>query len=192
MFSFQLKLAVINILSSRIFTEAEILPLLIGAIALGPSEVEVAGDVAIKKIDLEKVLRNKDTVNSLFNLYLGVSLQVFFIVFTSYIILCCCKIIQVKVISAILNHRLIKKFCILALESFFQKLDESDRVLPATIPIKLKLMPLLMRSPVAVQTFPCNIKVNYIYLCQVFLERFFPFQFSFQFFNSRSELRLKA
>ncbi|CAG9538848.1 unnamed protein product [Cercopithifilaria johnstoni] len=111
-----LKLAVINILSSKIFTEAEILPLLIGAIALGPNEVEVAGDVAIKRIDLEKILRNKDTVNSLFNLYLGSSLQ---------------------------------------------KLDESDRVLPATIPIKLKLMPLLMRSPVAVQTFPCNIKVAF-------------------------------
>ncbi|OZC07251.1 hypothetical protein X798_05730 [Onchocerca flexuosa] len=111
-----LKLSVIKLLSSVIFTEAEILPLLIGAIALGPSEVEIAGDVAIKKIDLEKVLRNKDTVKSLFNLYLGLSLQ---------------------------------------------KLDESDRVLPATVPVKLKLMPLLMRSPVAIQTFPCNIKVAF-------------------------------
>ncbi|KAL3985719.1 Proteasome stabiliser family protein [Acanthocheilonema viteae] len=111
-----LKLAVIKIVSSKIFTEAEILPLLIGATALGPSDVEVAGDVAIKKIDLEKVLRNKDTVNSLFNLYLGLSSQ---------------------------------------------KMDKRDRVLPATIPIKLKLMPLLMRSPVAVQTFPYNIKIAF-------------------------------
>ncbi|EFO27762.2 hypothetical protein LOAG_00726 [Loa loa] len=111
-----LKLSVIKVLSSVIFTEAEILPLLIGAIALGPSEVEIAGDIAIKKIDLEKVLRNKNTVNILFNLYLGLSLQT---------------------------------------------LDENDRVLPATIPIKLKLIPLLMKSPVAVQTFPYNIKVAF-------------------------------
>lgn len=67
---------------SSVFSEAEILPLLIGATALGPSEVEVAGDVAIKKIDLEKVLRNKDTVNSLFSLYLGLSRQVTFIMLT--------------------------------------------------------------------------------------------------------------
>lgn len=80
--SFQLKLAGINVLSSKIFTEAEILPLLIGAVAVGPTEVEVAGDLAIKKIDLEKVLENKDTVNNLFNLYLGLSLQVTYIVLT--------------------------------------------------------------------------------------------------------------
>ncbi|MCP9264700.1 hypothetical protein DINM_022843 [Dirofilaria immitis] len=109
-----LKLSIIKVLSS-IFTEAEILPLLIGATANGPSEVEIAGDVAIKKIDLQKVLRNKDTVNSLFNLYLGLSLQ---------------------------------------------KLDEGDKVLPATVPIKLKLMPLLMKSLVGIQTFPNNIKFS--------------------------------
>ncbi|EJW84428.1 hypothetical protein WUBG_04660, partial [Wuchereria bancrofti] len=108
-----LKLSVIKVLSSMVFAEAEILPLLVGAVALGPGEVELAGDVTMRKIDLEKVLRNKDTVNSLFNLYLG------------------------------LSH---------------QKLEESDKVLPATIPIKLKLMPLLMKSPVAVQTFPYNIR----------------------------------
>ncbi|VDK85675.1 unnamed protein product [Litomosoides sigmodontis] len=111
-----LKLAVINILSSKIFDEAEILPLLIGAVALGPTEVEVAGDLAIKKIDLEKVLENKDTVNSLFNLYLGLSLQ---------------------------------------------NCDEQDAILPASVPIKLKLMPLLMRSHIAIQIFPCNIKVAF-------------------------------
>ncbi|VIO98641.1 Uncharacterized protein BM_BM3047 [Brugia malayi] len=111
-----LKLSVIKVLSSMVFAEAEILPLLVGAIALGPGEVELAGDIAIKKIDLEKVLTNKDTVNSLFNLYLG------------------------------LSH---------------QKLEESDKVLPATILIKLKLMPLLMKSPVAVQTFPHNIRVAF-------------------------------
>ncbi|KAM3717041.1 Proteasome adapter and scaffold protein [Dirofilaria immitis] len=110
-----LKLSIIKVLSS-IFTEAEILPLLIGATANGPSEVEIAGDVAIKKIDLQKVLRNKDTVNSLFNLYLGLSLQ---------------------------------------------KLDEGDKVLPATVPIKLKLMPLLMKSLVGIQTFPNNIKIAF-------------------------------
>uniref|UniRef100_A0A1I8EZK5 Vac14_Fab1_bd domain-containing protein n=1 Tax=Wuchereria bancrofti TaxID=6293 RepID=A0A1I8EZK5_WUCBA len=111
-----LKLSVIKVLSSMVFAEAEILPLLVGAVALGPGEVELAGDVTMRKIDLEKVLRNKDTVNSLFNLYLG------------------------------LSH---------------QKLEESDKVLPATIPIKLKLMPLLMKSPVAVQTFPYNIRVAF-------------------------------
>uniref|UniRef100_A0A915PHK3 ARM repeat superfamily protein n=1 Tax=Setaria digitata TaxID=48799 RepID=A0A915PHK3_9BILA len=111
-----LKLSVIKILSSEIFTEAEILPLLIGATALGPSEVEMAGDIIIKKIDMENVLKNVNTINSLFNLYLGSSPQ---------------------------------------------KLDENDRILPASIPIKLKLIPLLIRSPVAVETFPYNIKIAF-------------------------------
>uniref|UniRef100_A0A158Q7N0 Non-specific serine/threonine protein kinase n=1 Tax=Elaeophora elaphi TaxID=1147741 RepID=A0A158Q7N0_9BILA len=138
-----LKLAVINVLP-RIFTEAEMLPLLIGATALGPSEVEIAGDVAIKKIDLEEVLRNKDTVDTLFSLYLGLPLQVTFN--TKY------------AIRGISSH---KQYLTVHKGAFFQKLDERDRVLPATIPIKLKLMPLLMRSPVAVQDFPSNIKVAF-------------------------------
>lgn len=77
-FILQLKLSVIKVLSSTIFTEAEILPLLIGATALGSDEVEIAGDIAIKKIDLKKALENRSTVNTLFSLYLGLSLQVTF------------------------------------------------------------------------------------------------------------------
>lgn len=77
--SFQLKLAVVKVITSGIFAEAEILPLLIGAVALGPGEVEIAGDVAIKRINLDEVLNSKDVVKSLFNLYLGGSSQAIFL-----------------------------------------------------------------------------------------------------------------
>lgn len=57
-----------------------------------------------------------------------------------------------------LRSKVLTLKCLFLLQ--FQGGVESDRVLPATVPIQLKIMPLLMRSPAAVKMFPCNMKVS--------------------------------
>lgn len=52
------------------------MPLLIGAVAVGPDEVEMSGDMALKKINLIDALKNKGTIDALFRLCLATSEEV--------------------------------------------------------------------------------------------------------------------
>uniref|UniRef100_A0A0N5A806 Integrator complex subunit 7 n=1 Tax=Syphacia muris TaxID=451379 RepID=A0A0N5A806_9BILA len=66
-----LKIAVLKIVSSNLFTDQERFPLLLLASANGPDEVESAADSAMRRISIDDMIGDKDVCKELLALYLG-------------------------------------------------------------------------------------------------------------------------
>uniref|UniRef100_F1KQ69 Proteasome-associated protein ECM29 n=1 Tax=Ascaris suum TaxID=6253 RepID=F1KQ69_ASCSU len=110
------KVAIVKVLSSACFNDADVLPLLTIGVANGCDEVEFVAESGMKKIDIGEAVKEKQVIDKLYSLYLG---------------------------------------------NAAKEIPRDEQLPSASVQLKLRILPLLIRSSVAATTFPFNIKVAF-------------------------------
>ncbi|KHN87201.1 Proteasome-associated protein ECM29 -like protein [Toxocara canis] len=180
------KVAVLKVLSSAHFKDVDILPLLPLALASGCNEVEFAADAAMKKVDVGEALKEKQVVDKLFSFYLGsaskVKVAVLKVLSSAHFkdvdilpllplaLASGCNEVEfaadaamkkVDVGEALKEKQVVDKLFSFYLGSASKDTPKEDQVPHASVRLKLRIMPLLIRSSIAPTIFPLNVKVAF-------------------------------